>query len=189
MEYLTGAGSRIEINGGILQAPVSDREVLVELMSPGDYTSICEGAKRMFAEGNGEEIMPGKLLPAAAKEFFFCPITANRCLSLLSPDHNGADDYFSSDLTDEQLSKTFGALPKTAPICVLFSGEDEFMPKRIDKEKLLSRWEGIVAKGEGVIVHSSVVQGASHNLNGNPESVLSTLIERVAGFVEGLSSL
>jgi len=41
MEYLTGANAakRPRIDGGILQAPVSDREAIIMSMKPDDYRS------------------------------------------------------------------------------------------------------------------------------------------------------
>jgi hypothetical protein len=185
MEYLTGKGheARSLINGGILQAPVSDRESIVKEMTPDAYRTACEVAKKMVAEGHGEDILPARYVASVV----FCPVTAYRFLSQASPDHNGDDDYFSTDLTDEQLTRSFGALPQGAPICVLFSGKDEYMSESIDKVALLARWVGIVEKGEGKVDEESsgVIEGASHNLAGNPEEVISALVKRIIGFVDG----
>jgi len=186
MEYLTGKGhgSRSLIQGGILQAPVSDREAIVNDMTPDAYKSACEAAKKMVAEGSGDEILPSKLVAGVV----FCPVSARRFLSLASPDHDGDDDYFSTDLKDEQLMSSFGALTPAAPICVLFSGSDEYMSKDIDKAAVLARWVGIAKQGEGKIdeTNSGIVEDASHNLNGNPDTVVSNLVKRVLGFIGGL---
>ena len=106
MEYLTGAGheTRPPIDGAIIQAPASDRESIVMLMDPSLYRLSCGTAKRMIAEGQGDEILPSY----ETLGLFPCPVTAKRWLSLASPDHDGDDDYFSSDLSDEQLKKSFG---------------------------------------------------------------------------------
>ncbi len=186
MEYLTGKGNeeRAPIDGGIIQAPASDREAIVMQMDPEIYEKSCDVAKAMLASGNAEEIMPSTLV----KKILPCPVTARRWLSLASPSHDGDDDYFSSDLTDEQLMKSFGKLPKRTPFCILISAEDEYMPKSIDKEKLLERWVRIVKSGEGTVdeEHSGVVEGASHNLSGNPERVVKGLVGRVLLFLDGL---
>jgi hypothetical protein len=187
MEYLTGLGheSRPAIDGGILQAPASDRECFVMTMEPGLYNSSCVAAKKMVDEGNGEEILPKKETNNAPG-----PCTARRWLSLASPNHDGDDDYFSSDLTDEQLLKTFGRLPERTKLCVLMSENDEYVPKSIDKMGLIKRWTGIVKRGEGRIdeVNSGVVKGASHNLgkDGDGEEIVKDLVRRVLGFLDGL---
>ncbi len=186
MEYLTGAGceARPTIEGGILQAPASDRESLVMSMEPELYRSSCIAAQKMVDEGNGEEILPtretGNVLPA--------PCTAKRWLSMASPNHDGDDDYFSSDLKDEQLEKAFGRLPGRTRLCVLMSGNDEYVPKSVDKDGLIERWTEIVKRGEGRVdeVHSCVVKGASHNFGNNGEEVVGELVRRVVGFLEGL---
>lgn len=186
MEYLTGTGheSRPPIDGGIIQAPCSDREALVMMMDSELYKNSCIAAQKMVDEGNGEDILPtretGNVYPA--------PCTARRWLSLASPNHDGDDDYFSSDLSDEQLLKTFGMIPRGSPLCVLLSENDEYVPKSVDKKGLIERWVGIVRRGEGVVdeVHSGVVSGASHNLRKNGEEVVEELVRRVVGFLEGL---
>lgn len=185
MEYLIGPDheTRPAIDGGILQGPASDREALLMTMTPELYHSSCLAAQKMVDEGNGEEILPKKetndALPA--------PCTARRWLSLASPNHDGEDDYFSSDLSDEQLLKTFGKLPERTKLCVLMSGADEYVPESIDKKGLIERWVGIVKRGKGSVdeINSGVVDGASHNL-GKDEKVIGELVSRVLGFLEGL---
>ena len=188
MEYLTGKGheERAPIDGGIIQAPASDREAIVMQMEPEIYEKSCDVAKEMLASGNAEEMMPSRLVKKALP----CPVTARRWLSLASPNHDGDDDYFSSDLTDEQLLKTFGKLPKRSPLCILISGEDEYMPKTIDKNELLERWVGIVKRGDGRVdeENSGVMEGASHNLAGNSDDVVGGLVKRVLGFLSGLEA-
>jgi hypothetical protein len=189
MEYLTGKGheKREKIDGGIIQAPTSDREaILASIDHPAIYHEGCKVAKSMIEAGDGDEILPSKF----TKSIGPAPISARRWLSLASPDHDGDDDYFSSDLTDEQLLKSFGALSKRAPLCVLFSGSDEYVPRSIDKDALLQRWVGIVKQGEGVVdeVNSGIVEGATHNLARNKDEIIEELVKRVLGFVNGLSA-
>lgn len=186
MEYLTGKGAekRPKIDGATIQAPVSDRESVAADMDVDILRRSCEVAQSMVDRGEGGDILPGKEMG----NIFPCPVTAYRWLSLASPHHDGDDDYFSSDLTDAQLLKTFGALPADVPLCVLFSGADEYMPKSIDKEALLKRWIGVVKRGNGSVdeVHSGIVEGAKHNLTGDPEAVVKVLVQKVVGFVGGL---
>jgi len=187
MEYLTGPGSkdRAPIDGGIIQAPASDREALQMMLDPNVYKESCAVAQLMIASGNGEEILPSR----ETKGFFPSTVCARRWLSLASPNHDGDDDYFSSDLTDEQLMKSFGSLPAGSPLCILFSGEDEYVPKSINKEALVQRWIEFVKKGEGKVdeEYSGILEGASHSLAGNTDGVVLGLVERVLGFLNGLS--
>jgi len=62
------------------------------------------------------------------------------------------------------------------------------MPASIDKGGLISRWTGIAKKGKGSVdeEHSGVVEGASHNLDGNPVDVVDHLVTKVLGFLNGL---
>jgi hypothetical protein len=187
MEYLTGKGTerRAKIDGGILQAPVSDREAVVSFLPPGVYEMSCSAAQKMVEEGKGDEALP--TLHSQPIYQSSAPISANRLLSLLSPNHDGDDDYFSSDLTGTQLLKSFGSLPEYAPLCILFSGADEYVPPSIDKKALVERWIGAVKGGKGRVdeVNSGIVEGGSHNLKGNEEAV-GELTRRVNGFVSGL---
>jgi hypothetical protein len=182
LEYLTGRGheDRTPIDGGIIQAAVSDREALLMEMNPGIYSSSIVKAQKMVGNGNGDEILPS----VDTDNAFPCPVSAKRWLSLASPNHNGDDDYFSSDLTDEQLMKTFGSLPSSSPLCILLSGKDEYVPKHVDSEKLLRRWIDIVKRGKGEVDenNSGIINGADHSLSGSPENVVSDLVERVIRF-------
>jgi len=181
IEYLTGAAceNRPTIDGGIIQAPASDREAIVMEMDPDHYLHAIAVATKMIEDGAGDEIVPA----VEINGIFPCPVSAKRWLSLASPYHDGDDDYFSSDLKDEQLLKSFGALPKGSPICVLFSGADEYIPEAVDKEAQISRWTEIARRGEGCVdeVNSGIIEGASHNLDGNADEVVNSLVNRVLG--------
>jgi hypothetical protein len=186
MEYLTGPGHELRspIDGGIIQASASDREAMGQEMDAEVLRNSTALAQKMVDAGEGEEILPS----SAVASIFPAPVCARRWLSLASPNHDGDDDYFSSDLTDEQLMKTFGSLPARSPLCILLSGEDEYMPKHIDKEALLRRWVEFVKKGDGKVdeEHSAVVPGASHNYMKSPE-VVPELVKKVVGFLNGLA--
>ncbi|RFU27875.1 hypothetical protein B7463_g8475, partial [Scytalidium lignicola] len=188
MEYLTGSGheERPHIDGAIVQASASDREAMEMVLDPKILKESCLVAEAMVASGNGEEILPSR----ETNGFFPAPVCARRWLSLASPNHDGDDDYFSSDLTDEQLMKSFGSLPAGTPLCILFSGNDEYVPKSIDKKKLVQRWISIAKRGDGKVdeENSGVIPGASHNLDGNPIDVVNGLVKRVLGFLNGLGS-
>jgi hypothetical protein len=188
IEYLVGPGhaSRAPIDGGILQAPGSDRETLVHLLPPDVYDSSVKVAQSCVDDGRADDV-----IPRSAQPLLPAPISARRWLSLASPGHDGDDDYFSSDLSDAQLEATFGQVGKIgrgAKLAIIFSGADEYMPPSVDKEKVLERWIGFVEGGGGRVdrLTSGVVKDARHNLQGDPESVVNDLVERVLGFLERL---
>ncbi|OWP03244.1 hypothetical protein B2J93_2976 [Marssonina coronariae] len=187
MEYLTGPdhSSRAKIDGGILQGPVSDRQAIVSGLDPSLYVGSCAVAQGMLDIGDGDEIMPSYSM----RNFFgTAPVSAKRWLSLASPNHDGADDFFSSDLSDERLMQTFGKLPKGVPVCVMHSEKDEYVDAGIDKGALIERWIEAVKKGGGSVdeLHSGVIKGATHNLQTCSDEVIERLVERVLGFLDGL---
>ena len=189
MHYSIHPGSqRPKIDGTIFQASVSDRETLASWLSSDDYQSSCAIAQSYISEGRGEDILPFKLTTSS---FQTTPLSARRWISLASPgpDHEGEDDYFSSDFDDERLSKIFGELAKTDKrirISFLYSGSDQYVPSTIDKFKLVEKWHEHIRRGGGMIDEGSgLVHGASHTLKegGKP---LEDLVGRVIGFLERL---
>ncbi|RKF63558.1 UPF0613 protein PB24D3.06c [Erysiphe neolycopersici] len=184
MEYLTGHGhrTRASIDGAIIQAPVSDREYIVSKLDPLVYAKSCLDAKAMIEAGRPHEILSTS---EVIKKIFDCPISAIRWLSLASPNKDGDDDYFSSDLATAQLMTSFGQLPVQTPLCILISGADQYMPKNIDKMDLLRRWTTIIESSQGVIdsKNSGVIENACHSLSGNKPEIISDLVKRVLGFL------
>ncbi|TQS35232.1 hypothetical protein Golomagni_04353 [Golovinomyces magnicellulatus] len=187
MEYLTGFDhqTRSPIDGCIIQAPVSDREYIVMSLDPQILEQACLEAQAMVDSDKDQEILPYR---KEIHEIFPCPISAQRWLSLASPDKNGDDDYFSSDMTTEQLMNSFGKLPIKTPICILISGADQYMPPNIEKSTLLIRWTNIIIKSGGKYdpAHSGVIKDATHNLSDNNSDVIGDLVSRVTGFLDTL---
>lgn len=185
IHYLAGPGveSRPPIAGAIIQASVSDREAMIDMM-PAVYDDGVKVAKAMMRDGKGEELVPFSVTGG----FLSTPICARRWLSLASPEKDGEDDLFSSDLEVEQLQKTFGRLPARSPLCILFSEGDEFVPDTVDRGAMVKRWIGFVKRGGGVVdeKHSGLVKDATHTLKGNPDAVVQDLFKRVVGFIETL---
>lgn len=185
MHYSIHPGSRRpKIDGVIFQASVSDRETLASWLSTDDYQSTCAIAQSYISEGRGEDVLPFKLTTSL---FQTTPLSARRFISLASPDHEGEDDYFSSDFDDQRLSKIFGELAKTGKrVSFLYSGSDQYVPSTIDKSKLVENWHKHVRRNGGIVDEGSgIVPGASHTLKegGKP---LEDLVERVIGFLERL---
>ncbi|PPJ52171.1 hypothetical protein CBER1_09907 [Cercospora berteroae] len=190
MEYVVGKGAekRPQVNGVILQAPVSDREALEDQLPQTFKHEADQLALQMCREGREKDVMPYRL---SKNVYGRLGITARRWVDVSSPgpNHDGADDYFSSDLSDERLKGTFGQLSPHTPLLVVYSGNDESVPKTVDKQKLVQKWTDIVRAGGGAVDQSTgVVKGASHNYNGDPEEVVQDLITRVVGFVSRLDS-
>ena len=157
MHYSISPGPRPKIHGAVFQASVSDREALTALVSSENYQSTCATARSYIADGRGDDVLPFKLTAAS---FQAAPISARRWISLASPgpDHEGEDDYFSSDFDDERLSKTFGHLGKTGMrISFFYSGSDQYVPSAVDKSKLVEKWHKHVRRGGGIIDEGSGV--------------------------------
>ncbi|EME80157.1 uncharacterized protein MYCFIDRAFT_166541, partial [Pseudocercospora fijiensis CIRAD86] len=167
MEYIVGKGheKRPNVDGIILQAPVSDREALDQDLPKAMKLEADQLATQMCRERNGNEYIPNRLTRAV---FGRMAVTARRWLDVSSPgpDHSGADDYFSSDFGAERLKRTFGQLTPKTPILILYSGSEENVEEGLDKEKLVDAWVSVVRDAGGVVDEGSgVVPGATHNLN------------------------
>ncbi|KAK1142539.1 hypothetical protein N8T08_007514 [Aspergillus melleus] len=119
-------------------------------------------------------------------------VTSRRFLSLASPrspEHPAEDDLFSSDLSDEQLRRTFGVLGTRGllvpegRLLVLYSGRDQSVPAYVDKKALMGRWKA--AAGESWDTGSLVIPGASHALSDkDQEEPRRVLVERVMGYLD-----
>ncbi|KAJ9190759.1 hypothetical protein DTO164E3_9181 [Paecilomyces variotii] len=198
---------RPEVDGAILQAPVSDREAILHSLTTGTekdvpnvlvgcYDQLVSMAKLMPYTPNKVETVLPLSMTAQLGYPADTPISSIRFLSLVSPDspeNPREDDLFSSDLTDKRLQETFGAIPSRGllktKLLVLYSGNDEHTPPSVDKEKLLQRWKN-AANAEKEIwdsEHSGVVPGASHALSGDDEDEpRRDLSARVAGYLKAI---
>ncbi|OJD34222.1 uncharacterized protein BKCO1_2400011 [Diplodia corticola] len=179
----SAAASRTPLDAVILQAPASDRQAMLQSLGKASFDAANDVARQYVEDGRGEDVLPFRV---TEKDFKKTPISARRWLALASPDKKGADDFFSDDLPDESLKKTFGAVPKGLGVCVLYSGSDEFCPSSVDKGGLVRRWSGFVKEAGGVWEEEfgGVVPGATHNLKGSSETVVSDLCRRVVGFLQ-----
>ncbi|OBA20530.1 DUF1749-domain-containing protein [Metschnikowia bicuspidata var. bicuspidata NRRL YB-4993] len=167
----------LNIDAGILQAPVSDSEGLKETFGE-DQNLIALIAKSQALIDDGK---PNELMPASCLKYTFgSPVTAYRFHSLLS--QRGDDDYFSSYLHETDLKKSFGHVLR--PILVLYSGDDEFASSDLDKNQLLVRWRA-ACDPKYWSKHSKIVEGATHNVGKHSKiGALDQLIKSVLSFVE-----
>lgn len=185
LHYISSEGSRPIVDGGILQAPVSDREAIQMIYPAEDYKMYNEMAQAFVKEGKGEEMLPNEVsLPILGAR-----VTARRWLSLASPDpeHNGEDDMFSSDLEPERFQSTFGvAARRGVAVMVLFSGNDGFVPSSVDKELLVAKMESTFLNAGGKLGSGSgILPGASHTVK-EQGSVREELHRRVKKFLEDI---
>lgn len=178
---------RPQVDGAIMQAPVSDREAILTVLKEGNrhhtaeemqgiYDRAIAGARKDTFEKDGlDTVVP---LPYTASIGYpgSTAISSRRFLSLASPDSPrcpGEDDLFSSDLGGERLRKTFGmvrergVLRGAESLLVLYSGSDPSVPAHVDKEALLKRWRRVTDVDRGIWhAESGIIPGASHTLEG-----------------------
>lgn len=207
LEHIT----RPAIDGAIMQAPVSDRECIFWVLEHGwlgktptetrkIYDEVVAIAKdKTSQQSSFDDILPLSLTSQIGYSAT-TPLSARRFLSLVSPESPLApreDDMFSSDLGDEQLSKTFGLVRERellkGKLLVLSSGADQSVPSWVDKDALLARWRQ-VADGQGGPPFwdeqfSGVVPNASHALSNDDQAEpRKDLNRRVLGFLTKLQN-
>ncbi|KAK4212776.1 esterase lipase [Rhypophila decipiens] len=132
-------GANTKVDGYVLLNPVSDREFAAFALPHDILEESIAAAKSMIDAGEGDEIIPRKLLPPV----FSSPVSAYRWWSLAAK--GGDDDFFSSDMTDEEICKKFESV-KNRPIIFLPGEKDEMVPPTVDREALLDRWIAAVTR-------------------------------------------
>lgn len=197
---------RLPIDGAIMQAAVSDREVIFWVLekgiggkSPSELRAVYEKLEALAKEAGHKDQVNDTMLPLELTTQLGypsnTPISCRRFLSLVSPDSPRSpseDDLFSSDLSDEQLRRTFGMIKERKllnyKVMVLSSGADQAVPDWVNKENLLSRWKSIIP--ELWDHHSSVIPGASHALSNDDQAgPRKELVEKVLGFLDSAESV
>ncbi len=145
---------------------MSDRESIT--LSPGDHTANISHAKSL----QGEEMMP--------RSAFWAPVTASRYLSLFDVD--GDDDFFSSDLTGEELHVRLGHVGEIGRetglrVLVAYSKKDEYVPENVNKDVLLRRLVSAINgidhgrdgntyfDGKGSVARGLMLENSNHNLS------------------------
>lgn len=191
---------RPELDGAIMQAPVSDREAILAAVKSAQhqseaqraYDKLVDSAKTQLGAADGSDsILPMNTLAKVGLPGD-APITARRFLSLASPDspaNPSEEDLFSSDLGDKRLEETFGAIGSRgilqSMLCVLYSGNDEYCPTWVNKEALMGRWKQATEAGGAKwdAETSGVVPGASHNVQDEGQD---DLLDRVVRYLKSL---
>ncbi|RLV90235.1 hypothetical protein JA1_004719 [Spathaspora sp. JA1] len=168
-----------EIQGAILQAPVSDREAFKHGREEAQFDKLVQDVyENYISKGREKELLTEEY----RKLSFNTPITAYRFYSLAS--QRGDDDYFSSYLTSDDYKKSFGNVSK--PLLVLYSGSDQFVPDYVDKQKLIDTWK-MSTPDQYWSSHSKLIQGGTHDLGvGSSEGVIKDLVDSVTEFIVSL---
>ncbi|KAJ5232737.1 Protein of unknown function DUF1749 [Penicillium chermesinum] len=198
--------TRPPIEGAIMQAPVSDREGILQEISNGTdrdspvqmrelYERAVAAARGRTFEDEVDTVVP---LSVTARIGYSTttPVSSRRFLSLISPDspgHPTEDDLFSSDLSDGRLAETFGMVGVRGllrqKLLVLYSGRDQSVPPEVNKQALIERWaKAIDADGSSFWDRRSlVIPNASHQLS-DPDQAepRRILVRTVKGFLEDL---
>ncbi|WVW81194.1 hypothetical protein I302_103185 [Kwoniella bestiolae CBS 10118] len=156
----------LKVEGGIMQAPASDREYL-DLLGAKEWFTMLPLAEKMIKEGRGDELLPKEFCDKANFGGNPLPITADRLFSLIGT--GGDDDYFSDDIPStptepftHSLSSSFGKL--SAPALILYSDADiQYQVGNVPVK--LKRWEE-ASNGK---LEWKVLENASHDVE-QPEA-------------------
>ncbi|KAF7558691.1 hypothetical protein G7046_g5462 [Stylonectria norvegica] len=179
------------VDGFIMQGPISDRESIHHFFP--DYQKSLDVAAKMVAAGREKDCMPND---SVVKELG-APISAYRFLSLASKgfvllevsccdytnlsQRRGDDDYFSSDLDHDTVTKYWTRF--TSPVLALHSEKDEFMPPGIDQEALNKRYRETTPY---VSALSGLIPGAGHGVE-EPDAQ-EWMAQRIVQYLESLCS-
>jgi hypothetical protein len=198
VHYLVSVATtpRAAISGAIFQAPVSDREAILESIKDDIETRRAYEAALKIASNTPEDKYSKTILPLDVSTPILgpAPLSIARFLSLASPNSPrkpNMDDYFSSDLTDQRLQDTFGKIGSVShllpgkdgkkTILMLHGADDDSVPKSIDKEALLARWKEALEGAENAATlspHTKVIPHANHPIEGNkPGQKVARLVE------------
>jgi len=198
---------RPAVDGAIMQAAVSDREAMQNVLEEGSsrhtpeelqktFATLLDLARKSASDTSRFDVLLPLLHTAALGYGDDTAVSARRFLSLVSPDSPAKpaeDDLFSSDLQD--FDKTFGTVKTNGllkgTLLVLLSGEDGSYPEKVDKEALLRKWRNAANGGDKHHVwndeFSAVIPGASHGLSGRDEELpRQDLTRRVTGYLATL---
>jgi hypothetical protein len=198
---------RPPVDGAIMQAPVSDREAIHWVLKegiggrlPSEVRAVYEKLEAIANKAARDDPSRDTILPLwMTSQIGYppnTPISARRFLSLTSPGSPQSpqeDDLFSSDLSDEQLGKTFGMVRRQGllkyKLLVLPSGADQSVPDWVDKEALLARWRNTTDHNGEVQLwdreRSGAIPGASHALSNDDQAEpRKILVERVLGHLQ-----
>ncbi|KAI0424050.1 hypothetical protein F5Y09DRAFT_325504 [Xylaria sp. FL1042] len=161
MEYTASAHDAPSVDGYILQAPVCDRDAFLLEMGSDPLEQSIKAAKQLIDAGKSHERMMLAQLPDFMRD---TPISAWRWYALVAAD--GEDNYFSPNLPDDVAASYWKRIDK--PLLILHSGNDEYVPKFVNKEELVSHWRELCKQGIASEL-SGTIPGATHRVE-EPEA-------------------
>jgi len=162
-----------------LQAPVSDRE---GAMQQEGYEEKIAYAEKIIQDGNGQEMLP--------RSYFWAPITAQRFVDLHAK--GGADDYFSSDYTDDELIQCLKHVGShDLDVLVASSGSDEYVPSNVDTKNLHQRLVDAmntlcVKNGSKNVAEGLYLESGNHNLSKGPQDA-KQFVNRISEILNRIS--
>ncbi|KAL9112147.1 MAG: hypothetical protein Q9227_003524 [Pyrenula ochraceoflavens] len=203
-----------QIDGAVLQAPVSDKESLLWTNFPtgveddstdkGQALKHCLGLAeehhdqyplfRQFPQAYPKLILPSR---ETAKLDLGAEVTTERFLSLWGKSFGPGptiDDIFSSDLSPAHLQRTFGQVDPVSrlvpgsPLLILLSGDDEFVSPRLDMLRLLETWKHALDPVK-LAPESGIIPGAKHNGSGQSDREIAGRDEIVKRVLEYLNQI
>lgn len=195
MRYLTAPNpidsrkpARPVVQGAILQAPVSDRDSTLQSIADGPEVKKAYDALMQIVQNTPEKDHRDTILPLNLMRPMFgvVPVSIARFLSLVSPnspDNPSVEDFFSHDLHDSTLKKTFGSIGRNKmlnrstgdgprdlqSILVLMSDSDEHVGAKVSQKALLARWKEAMREDTGTSIYgdSAVILNALHDVGGD----------------------
>ena len=195
MRYLTAPNPVSErkpkrpiVQGAILQAPVSDRDGVLQAIEDGPEAKKAYDKAMKIVQATPEQHHRDVILPLNLTKplFGLVPVSIARFLSLASPEspeRPSIEDFFSNDLGEAMFKKSFGSIGKnkmlhrstgdgqrdTQSLLVLMSDSDQFIRAKVSQKELLSRWKGVMREDTGAVIHgdSAVILNALHDVGGD----------------------
>lgn len=157
-------------------------------MSPEDLATSIRIASEQIQAGRGPYALPVEAMQLIypvkqgepVRDGSVSAISANRWYSLAAK--GGHEDYFSSDLTDEEMKDAFKALRQSEKnILFAFGEKDGSVPESMDKEKLLEKFK----RCAGEKAETLLLKDANHQIHA--QAPQKEFIDRVIGLVTSLS--
>jgi hypothetical protein len=138
----------------------------------------------MISQNRGNSSMPEDLTKKAFGFFDFpVPCSAKRWKSLAKV--RGSEDFFSSDLKDEEFKKNFEKV--TVSTCILLSEKDETYPESLDRSVIWSKFEQACPDGTLNKDCSGVIRGAGHEISNDlNDQITKDFLERIKIFLKSL---
>jgi len=162
------------VKGAIFLAPVSDREAFLLEITDTLLQERVKLAESKVKENLGEELTP--------RDWGYenIPCSYNRFISLSK--RLGQEDMWSSDLSEDELNSVIGHVK--IPSLIVYAEMDEYVPKFVDKEVLLSRFQKAIPGCSTAVM----VEGANHEFGSTKaQSIVVSSVLKFTKQIFGLS--